>query len=135
MAKIIQTGKIFVGKSKIKGAGLGVFAAEKIKKGEVIEECPVLVMSGEDVELLRKTKLRQYYFMWEKDKPSIRLAKKVAVCMGWGAVYNHSDNPNVKTAKDFKKETITFTALRDIKKGEEVTHSYTKKKGQLKIWI
>jgi SET domain-containing protein len=133
--RISQTKKIFVTKSKIKSAGLGVFAHEKIKRREKIEVCPVLVMKGKYVGLLRQTKMRQYYFMWEKDKPSDRLAKKIAVAFGWGAVYNHSHNPNIKTMKDFKKETITFVATQDIKKGEELLHSYTNKKDQLKIWI
>lgn len=42
--KIIPSSKIEMGKSQIPQAGRGVFATQPIKKNEVIEECPILVV-------------------------------------------------------------------------------------------
>jgi SET domain-containing protein len=37
---------------------------------------------------------------------------------------NHSDTPNASFTRDFDALTMTFTALRDIEVGEEITIDY-----------
>jgi hypothetical protein len=44
--------KIYSGESKIKNAGRGVFAAQEIKKDEVIESCPIILINENEVQLL-----------------------------------------------------------------------------------
>ena len=66
--KILPSLKIFLDESKIPEAGRGVFALKKIKKDEVIERSPVVIINENQVPHLRKTKLIDYYFMWGGDK-------------------------------------------------------------------
>ncbi|NBX07285.1 MAG: SET domain-containing protein-lysine N-methyltransferase, partial [Proteobacteria bacterium] len=43
----------------------------------------------------------------------------------YGMVYNHSDSPNAEwEIDDDDIRFVRFTALREIKKGEEILHSY-----------
>lgn len=121
--------KIYLDKSNIKGAGLGVFAAALIKKGEIIETCPVLVVPRKDYPELKKTILRNYYFMWGH--------VTVGICLGFGSYYNHSYVPNATYKKDIKTKTIKFITLRDISKEEEITvnYNYGQPDDKKQLWI
>src|SRR6185436_12132578 len=93
----------------------GVFAKEKIKKGEIIEICPVIPIPKKQVKALEKTFLTNYYFHWStRNQP--------AIVLGFGSLYNHSYSPNAEHDERIKKKEMVFRALRDIKKGEEITH-------------
>ena len=48
--------------------GRGVFTTTDIKKDDTIEVCPVIVMQPGEVELLDKTTLYDYYFLWGDDR-------------------------------------------------------------------
>jgi SET domain-containing protein len=95
----------------------GVFATEKIKKGEVIEVCPVIAIPKKQSKLIRKTILDNYVFDWSTHN-------QPAVVLGLGSLYNHSYSPNAEHDENVKKKVMIFKALRDIKKGEEITHNY-----------
>ncbi len=95
----------------------GMFATAKIRKGEVIEVCPVIVLPLKDKKALEKTLLFDYYFYWgAKNQP--------AIVLGYGSIYNHSYKPNAEYDQNVKKQTMTFRALRDIKPGEEIRTNY-----------
>lgn len=99
-----------------KKMGRGVFATENIKKGEVIEVAPILILQFEDFIDTKWNLLFEYYF-WLDDV--------VVLALGYGSMYNHSlDKDNAKYEIDRKKKSITFTTLRDIKKGEEIFFNY-----------
>ena len=100
------------------GAGRGVFASKDIKKGELIEECPVLELIGE-AEKLKKmgSELYSYYFLWPKMPDSV-------IALGYGSIYNHSYNPNATYKKNIEEKSIDFIAIQDIKKDEEITVNY-----------
>jgi uncharacterized protein len=100
------------------GKGLGVFAAKDFKKGELIESCPVLVLTKEDHDNIDKTALLNYYFLWGEN------LDQYAICWGYGSIYNHSHTPNAEFDRDPKNNHIIFKALRDIKKGEEIFTDY-----------
>ena len=108
--------KTLVSKSKISRAGRGVFARSPIKKGELIEECPVLVLPRKDYITAKKMLLRDYYFLWG--------TTTCVICLGFGSLYNHSYEPNATYKKNIKQRTIRFSAIKDIKKGEEITVNY-----------
>lgn len=93
-------------------SGRGIFAVKKIKKGEIIEECPVLLMT-EDCP-----SLSNYYFNWS-DNPHVR-----ALPLGYGLLYNHSDTPNAKWQIDPDQKIITFTALYNIPADDEIFINY-----------
>lgn len=116
ITKVISSQKIEIKKSKIPQAQRGVFARKLIKRNELIEECPVLVVPRKDYLLLKKTILRNYYFMWGK--------VTCGICLGFGSTYNHSYAPNATFKINIKNHLIRFVAIKDIKKGEEITVNY-----------
>ena len=119
MKKLYSSNKVFVSKSKIKNAGRGVFAAQKIKKGEAIEVCPLIIVPKSDMSNLRESILVTYFFYFGKKK------ERLAVALGFGSIYNHSYTPNATYKIKVKKKTIDFTAIKDIKKNEEITFNYS----------
>src|SRR3954454_24565579 len=59
----------------------------------------------------------------------------VALALGYGSLYNHSYRPNARY-DDVGPRTKTFTALRDIARGEEVTVNYNGKPGgRARVWF
>ena len=108
--------KIEIRQSQIPEAGRGIFARQPIRKNELIEECPVLVVPRKDYPILKKTILRNYYFMWGKIT--------CGICLGFGSLYNHSYTPNATFKQDIKNHVVRFVAIKDIKKCEEVTVNY-----------
>jgi hypothetical protein len=66
---------------RAKGKGRGVFARRPIRKGEVIETCPVLVLPASVVEDFT-VGVGPYVFEWGTDT--------VALALGFGSLYNHS---------------------------------------------
>ncbi len=96
--------------------GRGVFARQSIGKGTVIERAPVILVPTKEVfDTSAEPKLADYVFDWGKDT--------VAVVLGYGSLYNHSYQPNAEYY-DSGRLTQVFTALRDIRKGEEITVNY-----------
>ena len=129
MNNLIPSKKIYLSKSTISSAGRGVFAFRVIKLNEVIEKCPVFVLPGKDYLRVKKTEMRNYYFMWGKTT--------AAICFGFGSLYNHSYQPNATYKKLTKDKSINFIALKDIKKGEEITvnYNYGNPKDSSTLWI
>jgi SET domain-containing protein len=102
---------------RVKGKGRGVFARCSIRKGTVIEKVPLLLVPVRDiVGGLDNPDLVRFFFL--QDDPS-----KLAVCLGFGSLYNHSYAPNARY-DDGPGATMLFTALRDIVKDEEISINY-----------
>jgi SET domain-containing protein len=96
--------------------GRGVFARKKIKRGTVIERVPVVVMRVQEIfTRAPRTTLADYVFSWGRGK--------VAFSCGYGALYNHSFEPNAEYHASGLR-TQVFVALRDIKRDEEITVNY-----------
>jgi len=131
MKKLFTSNKIYIARSRIPKAGLRVFAVRAIKKGEVIEMCPVILIPKKDVSNLRNSILTEYYFYFGKDN------KLLAVALGFGSIYNHSYEPNATYKKIWKDRTIVFSAIRDVKKGEEITvnYNYGSPDDKTRLWI
>lgn len=95
--------------------GRGVFATESIKRGEVIEVAPVLVLQFTDFIDTRWNLLFEYYF-WMDDE--------VVLALGYGSMYNHSISANAEYKINIKNKSITFKAIKEIKVGEEILFNY-----------
>ena len=108
--------KIYLADSRIKDAGRGVFATRKIKKGETIEVCPVILLKGEG-DKLRDSELYHYYFLWDKQPDA-------AIALGFGSLYNHSFSPNATYKKQLNTKTLEIISIKDIEKNEEITINY-----------
>ena len=113
---------------RVKGKGQGVFARRPIRKGEVIERVPVLVLEEEDYRQgMDGTLLAGYVFAWGEGQ--------IALALGYGSQYNHSFKPNARY-QDVAPRTKQFVALRDIGAGEEVTVNYNgTPKSRAKVWF
>lgn len=119
LTKHTASQKIYVSKSTIPDAGRGVFAKQDIGKNEIIESCPVIVLSREELFIAAPTILSNYYFNWSEKKFS------VAIVLGYGSLYNHAKKPDADFTPDIPRKTMVFTALRDITKGEEIFICYS----------
>lgn len=118
MKKVFSSDKIYIGQSKISGAGRGVFAARDIKKNEIIETCPIIEVSKNDTANLNESLLNTYFFYFGKNK------ERLAVALGFGSIYNHSYKPNANFKIKSKEQVIQFIALKNINKDEEITFNY-----------
>jgi len=119
MKKLLPSDKVYIGQSKIINAGRGVFARRDIKKGELIERCPIIEVPKHDMSKLKESILVTYFFYFGKKK------ERLALALGFGSLYNHTDKPN-STYKIKPKELILdFIALDDIKKDNEITFDYS----------
>lgn len=104
--------KLFQNKIAIRRSpthGYGVFAEKKLRKGEKIEECYMIISKGGDKGL------EDFYF---------DAKGKNAIFLGYGSIYNHSDDANADYNINMKRRIATIIAARTIQKGEEIFISY-----------
>lgn len=106
--KLIQN-ELVVKKSSIHG--YGVFARKNIKKGEIIEECFTISSNESNNDL---------------DEYNFKVDDQYILVMGFGSIYNHSDDPNSLHKYDRETKLMVLRARRFIRKGEEIFISYGK---------
>jgi uncharacterized protein len=94
----------------------GIIASRDIRKGEVIEKCPLILYPVSQDDLIEKTVLGKYYYDWSKEYGCIVL--------GYGSLINHSYTPNTKYYHNYTSKVLTYRAIKDIKKGEEILVNY-----------
>ncbi|WP_260272517.1 SET domain-containing protein-lysine N-methyltransferase [Propionibacterium freudenreichii] len=97
---IYDSSQIYVADSRIDGAGLGVFAARSFTAGEPVEIAPAVFVPETETG-----------------------GEIIAVMLGYGGLYNHSDNPTLSLTFCLPERAAIFTALRDVEAGEELTIS------------
>eukprot|EP01080_Neovahlkampfia_damariscottae_P000100 gene100-4349_t len=109
---------ITIGKSKIPNSGLGVFANEFIKKGTIVEHCPLLFLKRENI--LKDSLLWKYLF-----KPTFQNSSIYStLALGHCSVYNHHDRKvNLHHFQDCDR-MMKIVATKDIRKGQELYLDY-----------
>ena len=113
---LIKNNDIVVKKSKIDG--YGVFAKNKIKKGEILEECHLI-----DVDI----PTHPYIFAYPKDYRPIDNKFNLVIPSGYGFIYNSSSNCFKANATWITKDNIfTFVSIKDIDKNQEILIEYSK---------
>ena len=128
--KILSTDKLYVAESQMPDAGRGVFARVAIRKGELIERCPVIPIPEHDVAALSHSILLTYFYFFGKNK------ERMVVALGFGSIYNHTYSPNATYKEQEEEQSIDFIALRDIGKDEEITVNYVQeKKEKHPLWF
>jgi SET domain-containing protein len=101
---------------RVKGKGRGVFARRPIARGTLIEKVPLLLVPiGDVVGGLDNPNLMMFFFLRDR--------KYLAVCLGYGTIYNHSYTPNARYDEG-AGATMLFTAIRDIAPHEEICINY-----------
>jgi len=107
---------LYVAESNV--GGRGVFTAQSIQKGDLIEICPVIVLPEKDINFIEKTILHNYYFFWGANQ------KRGALALGFGSLYNHSYKPNACYKLDLTNLSIDFYCVKGISAGREITVNY-----------
>jgi hypothetical protein len=92
--------------------GRGVFATRRFAKGELVERCPTVELPRSEVT----GRLNDYVYSSVNDGD-------VLVVLGYGMLYNHSENPNLEYTQE-RPSTIEFLALQTVRPGEELTIDY-----------
>ncbi|TFY83788.1 hypothetical protein EWM64_g213 [Hericium alpestre] len=101
----------------VEGKGRGVFATRTITAQTLVEICPVLLFSAEEYELHGKyTVLDHYTFKWRDGR--------MALALGLGSLFNHSENPNISYTIDSTTDSIRYTTARRIEPNEELCIFY-----------
>lgn len=119
---------LYIGKTK--KMGNGVFTSQAIKADTVIEESPVIVMSGKERILLDQTLMHDYIFEWGENN------KQCCMALGYVPIYNHSYQSNCEYEMEFRLKIIRVRTMRDIKKGEELFINYNGTfNDERKVWF
>ena len=105
-----------------KEKGKGAFAKKDIKKNIVIDVANVILIPNKDYKKIKKTVLFDYCYIWQdpKHKPGF----ENAITLSISQFINHSYEPNIRYLYDYKNKAIQFSAIREIKEGEELTVNY-----------
>jgi hypothetical protein len=94
----------------------GVLAARDLRKGELIEKCPLILIPVEQEAALKQTVLGSYHYEWSNSHH--------ALALGYAGLCNHSYTPNVSFHIDYRNRSLNYRALARIKQGEELTVNY-----------
>ncbi len=119
--KIRQAGHLYLSASPFHGTG--VFSHKAIRKGEIIEKAPVILIDATENDILKHTALYHYYFLVNKPETP------VAIGLGYSSLYNHSCPSNAGYKIKTGKSIIIIKAARDIAPGEEITINYNGEPG------
>ncbi|ORZ06171.1 hypothetical protein BCR41DRAFT_277275, partial [Lobosporangium transversale] len=97
--------------------GRGVITRTLIPARTVIDISPVLLFPSEEYSQHGQyTQLDHYTYRWKKGS--------MALALGLGSMFNHSNMPNVGFQRDFNNKLIRYTTLREIQPNEELCISY-----------
>lgn len=118
MNRILPSDKIYISQSKIPKAERGVFARVVIKKGELIERCPVIHIPEHDSDRVNESNLVEYIYYLGENKDQMTLT------LGFGSIYNHAYSPNAEYKANLNKSYIDFVAIKNIEKDDEITVNY-----------
>lgn len=101
--------------------GRGLFAAQPLREGTEIGRYPLLILSHEDTERLKATRLYHYVFYVDEREDG---AVRAAVAFGEISMCNHSPQLNAVFDVDADVAEVILTAVRDIAPGEEILIDY-----------
>jgi uncharacterized protein len=102
----------------VAGMDRGVFTAETIEAGTVVEMSPVIVMEQKDRTEIDKTLLHDYIFEWGEDQ------KQCCMALGYVPMYNHSYQANCEYEMDYENRLIEIKTVKRIEAGEELFINY-----------
>lgn len=116
-----------LGQTFIDGKGYAVIALRDIPAGTVLENTPVIVVDQQ--QLFRpdgtRSPLLDYAFWWGDLTDDPRPLEYAIVKGGFLALANHDpDGGNSTIEQNRPAMTITWSALEDIRAGEEITFDY-----------
>jgi hypothetical protein len=99
--------------------GRGAFAARAHSRGEVVEECPVVLFDGSFSSV--PDAVRRVLFDWGY---LAEAGERHCLALGYGSLYNHDNPANMRYEADARARVLRFVAVRDIAAHEELTVNY-----------
>lgn len=104
----------------IKGKGLGVVATDQIFKDEIIEVCPLIIISEEEANFINSSdnNVLKFYIL------ELTSINKHVLHLGYGLIYNHSLEPNAEIEYIENTRFLIFRAIKDIFIDEEIEYNY-----------
>lgn len=99
--------------------GRGVFALRDFAIGEIVEQCPLIILLRAYDQL--PPRIQTMVFNWgnlANTSPSYALA------LGFGSLYNHGNPASLRYEAKPDDNSIQFIAVRDIQKDEELMINY-----------
>jgi SET domain-containing protein len=104
------------------GRGRGLFAAERIRAGEIIDQaCTVYIDAEQALALDKMLPLGDFYFQHPLSKD------EGLMVLGLPSLCNHADDPNADVRFEEGGDLgwiAILHALQDIAEGEEITYRY-----------
>lgn len=107
--------------------GRGVFAAEAMASGAVVEVCPVIVVPAGAIDALNRTTLADHWYGWGEDGDA-------AVALGHGSFYNHHADPTCTYDAHDDLDALVVRTRRAVAAGTELTIDYTGG-GRNELWF
>lgn len=101
--------------------GRGLFAAKPFVAGEEIGKYPLLILSIDDTEALKATRVYHYVFHVDEDEAG---QARAAIAFGQISMCNHSEAANAGFRVDAKREVVVLTARGPIAENGEITIDY-----------
>ena len=101
--------------------GRGLFASTDIPAGALLGVYPLLVLSHEDTEQIKSTRVYNYVFYVDEREDG---AVRAAVAFGKISMCNHSPQANADFSVDAAAETVTLTTRIALKAGDEILIDY-----------
>lgn len=101
--------------------GNGVFAKEFIPKHTVLCSDPIILFHKDTYKILTEAYGERHILL---DYPHGWKDGMAAFCLGYGAVFNHSNQPNTFWRNNYELPAIVHYAKCDIQEGEEICSRY-----------
>ncbi|WP_448211258.1 SET domain-containing protein-lysine N-methyltransferase [Colwellia sp. MEBiC06753] len=121
---MIKTPKVYI-KQVSSSIGRGVFARQNFTKGQVVEVAPVILLSGQYQQF--PIEIKDRVFNWGH---LTNTAPVSALVLGYGSIYNHANQPNLRYEACTEQKTLSFVALTEIAEGDQLTIHYDEASGQ-----
>lgn len=101
--------------------GRGLFASTDIPAGALLGVYPLLILSHEETQQLKPTRLYHYVFYVDEREDGVMRA---AVAFGKISMCNHSPDANADFFVDAAAETVTLTSRVALSAGDEILIDY-----------
>jgi SET domain-containing protein len=99
--------------------GRGMFCAEDIQKGTLIEICPLIKIPKNQLQTIDQTILYNYYFLLDEEE------YPACIALGYGSMYNHAETPNAEVLMDANAKIMYVECIQTINAGDEILISYS----------
>ncbi len=106
---LVDCSKVIV--KNTESMGLGAFINQSVTEGTLIERGIARRVNTDGNQ-------SPYLFTWSEDRSVWAFAS------GCATFYNTSLTPNTRMERNFENDSFEIYAIRDIEKGEQLTHKY-----------